>query len=70
MTAKELVAQLGDHWPRVGEVDFPKYRAEELGVDRLFMACHPDGADRGGYVVWAEKGGKQAYFYQHEWIAL
>lgn len=70
MTAQNLLALLQDQTPYVGEVDMPKFKADDLGVDRLFIACHPDGAARGGFVVWAEKSGQQVYYNEGEWKTM
>jgi len=55
-------------------------REDEEGVERecqldlhpigalLKIGEHPEGEDRGGYVVWAVLPKERHYFFQGEWI--
>lgn len=36
-----------------------------------YLAAHPEGADRGGYVMWAEVGDAEIWYDPHDcsWVA-
>ena len=37
---------------------------DELNTYTTYIDAHPEGSDRGGYVVWVEHGNEKCFYYE------